>query len=371
MTPRALDGLRVIDISATVAGAWCSRLLADFGADVVFVEPPAGHALRELAPFDKAGASIPAAYVLANKRSVTLDLDSGAGQGVFRRLVDRCDVLVSSAPPSWLSVRSLDYASLRRPDLVMAHVTEHGITGSLAETPGNDLTTAARSGWAALNGLLSREPLKPSGWQSSMCTGVAAWAAILAALWHRGGHPGEGQEVDIAAVDVMASTFAPAVLRTLYGGEPQRRRTEVDMLSGPVPVRDGHFALTISRAHFWRDAMHILGLEDLAEDPRWEAAHYRASHKDEYVGRVEEKMRGWTRHDLFQALAARRVIAGPVLEMAELAANDHLHARGFWAHLDDGKEPATFPGAPFRMSATPWELRERAPAPGQPTEAER
>ena len=367
MTPRALDGLRVIDISATVAGAWCSRLLADFGADVVFVEPPGGHALRHLAPLDKAGASIPAAYYLANKRSVTLDLDSTAGRDVLRALAGRCDVVVSSAAPSWLMARSLRYADLARPDLVMAHVTEHGITGALAETPGNDLTTAARSGWAALNGLLSREPLKPTGWQSSMCTGVAAWAAILAALWHCGEHPGQGQELDIAAIDVMASTFAPAVLRTLYGGEPQRRRTEVDMLSGPVPVRDGHFALTISRAHFWRDAMHILGLEDLAEDPRWEAAHYRASHKDEYVGRVEEKMRDWTRHDLFQELAARRVIAGPVLEMAELAANEHLEARRFWAHLDDGQTPATFPGPPFRMSATPWELRHRAPASGEPS----
>ncbi|MBI5949607.1 MAG: CoA transferase [Chloroflexi bacterium] len=368
MTPRALDGVRVIDFSTTVAGAWCSRLLADFGAEVVLAEPPAGHPLRQLAPFDHAGASIPAAYFLANKRSVTLDLDSEAGRGVFRGLAARCDVLVSSAAPSWLATRGLEYGSFGRADLVMAHATEHGMAGALAETPGNDLTTAARSGWAALNGLLSREPLKPSGWQSSMCTGVAAWAAVLAALWRRGEHAGEGQEVDVAAVDVMASTFAPAVLRTLYGGETLRRRAEVDMLSGPVPVRDGHFALTISRAHFWRDAMHILGLEDLAADPRWEAGHYRASHKDEYVGRVEEAMRGWTRHDLFQELAARRVIAGPVLEMAELAANEHLQARGFWAQLDDGEAPATFPGAPFKMTRTPWELSGRAPAPGRAAE---
>jgi crotonobetainyl-CoA:carnitine CoA-transferase CaiB-like acyl-CoA transferase len=364
MATTALDGLRVLDISTSVSGSWCSRLLADFGADVAVIEPASGHALRALGPFDNEGRSILAELLLANKRSVTLDLDVQPGPGLFVALARNADVVVSSAPPSWLRQRRLTYSDLAGPSLVMVHLTPYGVTGELAEVPGNDLTVAARSGWASINGLAGREPLKPSGWQASFCAGMAAYAATVAALHHRDLHPGEGQEIDVSELEVMVATFAPALLRGQYQGEGMGRRPEIDMTAGPVPVADGHFALTISRAHFWRDAMNLLGLDDLAEDTRWESGWYRAAHKDEYVGRVEERMRDWRKMDLFRELGSRRVIAGPVLTMGELAANDHLRARGFWTRpLSDAAGPE-FPGAPFRMSATPWSIRTAAPPAG-------
>ena len=200
----------------------------------------------------------------------------------------------------------------------MTHVTPFGMSGARAELPANDLAIAALSGWAFINGQLDREPLKLSGWQASMCAGAMAYAGTLAAVAHRDRHPGEGQEVDIAELDVMVSTFAPALLRGQYHGVAQQRRKDADMTAGPVPVADGHFALTISRAHFWRDSMTLLGLHDLAEDERWESGEYRAKHKDEYVARVQEAMSHWTKMDLFEELSSRRVIAGPVLTMEEL-----------------------------------------------------
>lgn len=360
----ALAGLNVIDLSTSVSGAWCSRMLADFGAKVVAAEPPSGSPLRQLAPFDSARNSLVAALLLANKRSVVLDLEDARGRRGAVELARRADIVVSSAPPTELETAGLTYEEFRDPALIMCHVTPHGMTGELAETPGNDLTTAARSGWAFINGEAAREPLKPSGWQSSFCAGTAAYAAILAALHHRNTHPGEGQEIDIAELEVMVSTFAPALLRGQYLGEPWRRRAEADLTAGPVPVADGHFSLTISRAHFWRDAMNLLGLTDLAEDPRWEPGHYRAAHKEEYVGRVQEKMLGWTRMELFDELAARRVIAGPVLYMDELLGNPHLRERGFWVRPEASKDGPDYPGAPFKMSATPWALRNAAPAAG-------
>jgi crotonobetainyl-CoA:carnitine CoA-transferase CaiB-like acyl-CoA transferase len=105
--------------------------------------------------------------------------------------------------------------------------------------------------------------------------------------------------------------------------------------------------------------MNVLGLHDLAQDPRWETSWYRQAHKDEYSGRVGEAMRGWKKADLFEELAARRVVAGPVLTMEELRSNLHLAERQFWTEAD-GQD---FPGAPFRMSATPWRLRACAPEP--------
>lgn len=340
-------------------------MLADFGATVVMVEPPAGHPLRSEPPFDSQGHSIPAEYFLANKRSVVLRPDTAEGRTVRGRLIGRADVVVSDFLPSELEALGLGYRSLARPELIMAHVTAHGMTGPLAETPGDELTVAARSGWAGINGDASREPLRPSGHQVAFCTGTAAYAAVVAAVLHRDKHPREGQEIDIAALDVMVSTFAPALLRAQYTGVPLRRRDAADITAGPVPVADGHFALTISRAHFWRDAMNLLGLHDLAEDTRWESSWYRAAHKEDYVDRVQEAMSAWTKTALFEELAARRVVAGPVLTMQELTENQHLQERGFWTEIADERGTVPFPGAAFHMSATPWRVDASAPAVGQ------
>lgn len=339
-------------------------MLADFGATVVMVEPPGGSPVRVLAPFSPEGESIPAAYVLANKQSVVLNVEDEAERALVRGLIGRADVLVSSCRPSDLARLGLGYEELANPALIMVHVTPFGMTGELAEAPGNDLAVAALSGWASINGLADREPLKPSGWQASYCAGTAAYAAVIAALHHRDSHPNEGQEIDVAEVDVMAAAFAPAMLGAMYSGENRGRRRELDMTGGPVEVADGYFALTISRAHFWRDAMNLLGLTDLAEDSRWEPSYYRAAHKDEYVQRVEAAMREWKKMDLFEELAARRVVAGPVLNMDDLAANAHLRGRKFWAKPTEAQSSVDYPGPSFRMSETPWALRTGAPPPG-------
>ncbi len=180
--------------------------------------------MRRLAPFDGSGTSIPARYYLANKRSVTLDAGDEGGRERIRELARRCDVVVSSARPSELRERRLGYEDFDEPRLVMTHVTPFGMSGERAELPANDLTIAALSGWAFINGQLDREPLKLSGWQASMCAGAMAYAGTLAAVAHRDRHPGEGQEVDIAELDVMVSTFAPALLRGQYHGVAQQRR---------------------------------------------------------------------------------------------------------------------------------------------------
>lgn len=363
----ALEGTRVLDISTTTAGAWCTRMLAALGADVVLVEGPTGHPLRAIAPLDATGGSIPAAYWLADKRSMTLDLDTPEGQATVQRLAGRVDIVVSSYRPSELAARGLTYADMAAPALVMGHVTPHGMDGPLAEVPGNDLTDAARSGWASINGNIGREPLKPAAWGGSMCSGVAAAGAIVAALFHRDRHPGEGQEVDVGEVEVLAGMFAPALLRSVYADEPFARRDSADSLGGPVPVKDGHFALTLSRAHFWRDAMNLLGLTDLAEDPRWGASFYRQQHRDEYSKRVTDAMSEWNKADLFDELAVRRVVAGPVLTMAELAVNEHLRERGFWLRPEDAPDSPEMPGTPFKLSDTPLTLHHAAPMPGAHT----
>jgi formyl-CoA transferase len=113
--------------------------------------------------------------------------------------------------------------------------------------------------------------------------------------------------------------------------------------------------------------MNLLGLDDLAEDERWGAGWYRQQHTDEYVPRVEAKMAGWQKMALFEELAVRRVVAGPVLTMPELRENAHLAARAFWTAAENDPGGPTYPGAPAKLSATPWRLARRMPRHGEHT----
>jgi crotonobetainyl-CoA:carnitine CoA-transferase CaiB-like acyl-CoA transferase len=362
----ALSGMAVVDISRSVAGAWCTRLLAAMGADVVLFEQEGGHPLRAIRPASNEGSAL-ARYLLAGKRTLDGDVEEASGHPAFESLARGADIVVSSFTSGELQRSGLDLARVARASAVLAHITPHGLWGPLSDLAGNELTDAAWSGWASINGLAGREPLKPSGWQSSYCAGTAACAAILAALVRRE-TTGVGASIDIAEIEVMAAACAPAVLREQYTGQALQRPPRQDVTNGPVEVADGHFALTLSRGHFWREAMNLLGLTDLAEDPRWETGWYRQANKHLYVERVETAMRGWTRQRLFEELAVRRVVAGPVLSIEELLANEHLEARRFWSD-----EAERLPGAPFKMTETPLAMGAlpQAQPEGEPARAAR
>ena len=332
-----LDGIRVVDLGTRAATAWCSRLLADFGAEVLAVEPPGGHPLRRHPPFDAAGRSIAARYFLANKASVP------AGDAAA---LDAADVIVTSG--------------LDAPELADAHghaivcaITPHGLAGPYRDFPGNDLTAAARSGWASVNGLAGRPPLKGSGYQASFQAGTVAWGTVVCALIERLANESSGQLIDISEFETLVSTFAPAPLRVQTAGFVWSRREQVDMNEGPVPVSDGYFALPISRPHFWIRAMEILGLPDLADDEELQQPGLRHKFKDRFVDRVEERMVRWNRQALFDALARERVIAGPVFRMDEMARNPQFEGRGFFVRSPEGTR---FPGPPARMGRSGWSL---------------
>jgi crotonobetainyl-CoA:carnitine CoA-transferase CaiB-like acyl-CoA transferase len=369
---RALDDVRVIDLSTSVAGAWCTRLLADFGADVIAVEPPGGSPLRSLGPFSEDGTSILASYVLANKRSIMLDIEHPQGRRALSAMMRGSQIVVESGTPGTLDRWGIGLE--RRDELwpkqILVSITPHGQDGGREQLPGNDLTAYAYSGWASVNGLADREPLKGSGYTASYLAGITAYAGAVTALCYSDEHPGEGQHVDVAESEAAGIVFAPALLATLHAGAVPGRKQRMDLITGPVPVRDGHFALTLSRAHFWRDAMNVLGLEELSADRRYDSGWYRMQHRDEFVPVVEARMAERGKMELFDALGALRVVAGPVLDTAELSENEHLRARGNLIRPADATEdPAVhephFPGAPFRMSETPWALDRGTPRAGQ------
>jgi crotonobetainyl-CoA:carnitine CoA-transferase CaiB-like acyl-CoA transferase len=334
-----LNSLRVLDFGDRPSTAWCARLMADLGADVVGAEPPNGHPVRSDPPA--------AAYVLANRRRV--------GLPTALRLASEAEVIVTSESTPETKVGALRQLSA---SALIVSITPYGLSSSRSGQSGNDLTAYATSGWASVNGLASLAPLKGPGYNASYQTGTFAWAAVTAALL--GEHAGE--VLDIAERDVLCSTLSPAFLRQQYNGEREGRREVADITAGPVPVADGYFALTLSRPHFWQNAMRILGLDDLADVPELQASISRAQRKELWVERVQQAMLGWKRMELFDALAAKRVIAGPVLDMADLEQNPQLTARQFFRAPDEAPAGSPrLPGPPVRYGSTRWRLARSAP----------
>jgi crotonobetainyl-CoA:carnitine CoA-transferase CaiB-like acyl-CoA transferase len=336
--PPTLAGLRVLDLGARASTAWCGRLLSDLGAEVIGAEAPTGHPLRLDPPA--------AQYLLANRHRVDLASIDG--------LLADADVVITSDATTATTTAAVRAAN---PRALIVSLTPYGLDSVNAGREGNDLTAYATSGWGSMNGLADREPIKGSGYNASFQAGTFAWAAATAALL---GDP-YGETLDIAERDVLASTFSPAILREQYVGASEGRRAVSDVSAGPVPVADGYFAFPLSRPHFWQNAMHVLGLDDLADVPELQTSPVRNTRKELWVERVQTAMLGWKKMELFDALAAQHVVAGPVLDMRDLEQNPQLVARAFFRVPEEAEGSPPQPGPPARYGRTQWRLRRPAP----------
>jgi len=199
-----LNKLRVIDLSTDVAGAFATRLLGVYGADVVLIEPPEGHAIRHLAPhfggaIDNPDASILAAYYHAGKRSITLDLDSAEDRAALESLIAGADAVIESYAPGELAARGIDLNALseQHPALVVTQITPYGQRGPRAHWRATALTAAAAGGQMALCGDPDREPLKTAGHQAYVQGGLHGFSATATALY-AAEHTGIGDRLDLS-----------------------------------------------------------------------------------------------------------------------------------------------------------------------------
>ena len=361
-----------MDLSNRLSGAWAARLFGDFGADVVLVEPPEGHPLRDEPPFlngldgldgEAAGdgakeRSLLHAYANWNKRSVVARRDAVVARrdADVARLCAGADVVVTTgaAPPEV------------PPGAVHLSLTPHGLTGPLAETPGNNLTTCARVGWATINKRENEPPLQLPNRQTGYIAGVAGFIAAAAALY-RGG----GERIDVSEAEAVALTCAPwAVMGIFVGGEaaafgPNGRRRRGR--PGPLwKTADGFINYGYGDWQQWTSAMRFLGLDDLAEDERFVSAWGRHQ-QDTRPVRAGLAEASATRHkwELFHGLAKRRCISGVVQNMSDLHGSAQLRARGFLVEAQAGGRATRATGAPAKLSETPWRLRRPAPALGE------
>jgi crotonobetainyl-CoA:carnitine CoA-transferase CaiB-like acyl-CoA transferase len=376
--PRALDGIRVLEVGHQVGAAYATKLLADLGADVVKIEPPGtGDDARRRGPFPRGEAHPERSglflYLNANKRGVTLDLTRPAGRTAFDRLVTETDLLVHNVHPTAMAAHGLDYARLSalNPRLVMTSITPFGLSGPHAHYRATDLVLWNAGGIATLNGDPAHPelpPLKPFGDQSGFQAGLHAAIPSLAALFARL-TTGLGDHVEVSTQEALAS-----MLELTFGFWPYCGLVASRLGAKPIQplcfmeCRDGWIFICCVEEHQWRAFVEIMGSPEWADMELFENRLARGANFDALQALLQEWCAEQSVYELYAKAQARRVPFAPVSTMGDLLASDHLRTRGFFATLDQpGVGPLTVPGAPYRLGATPWELRRPAPTLGQHT----
>lgn len=346
-----LAGLRVLDMSTVLAGPNCARYLADFGAEVIKVERPGGDSLRNMAWRDpRDGEGLWWKLVNRNKRTIVLDVKNDADREVLLSLIDDADVLVENSRPGTLERLGLgpDILLARNSRLVITRVSGFGQDGPYATRPGFATIAEGMSGLASLSGEPDGQPLLPPIALTDEVTGLAAAFATMVAL-----HSGVGQVVDANLLETMFQMMGPLVSLYAVSGEQQPRLgagLPYSVPRGTYRCRDGGWiALSTSSDSVAARVMNVLGVGD---DPRFATFAGRTEHRDE----LEQTMTTWClardRDEVIEVFTAAEAAIGPVLDMADIAADPHYAARH--AITEVGGTPMQ--GLIARLSATPGRL---------------
>ena len=373
--PASLDDIKVLDLSQGVAGPLAAKILADFGADVIKIEPPAGDLARRLEPFagNEPHPEKSLLFLLANlnKRGMKLDIEQEEGRALLRRLARESDVIVESFKPGYLASLGLDYESLatENPGLIMLSITPFGQTGPYAGWENEEIVTYALSGIMSISGMADREPIKHGGIQAQYEGGYTGAVGILTALYARDIH-GEGQQVDLSLQDVVASTLIIHQPLYSWAGGVAGRAPSIGRGSGQVqPCKDGYFVWQPGGGAEWTDIAEFFELPEF-KDPKFDTLTGRTKNAAELDELVLKATKDRTMHELFRTASEKyHMLFGIVQEPKDLASCEHLKARDFFQEVDHpviGR--INVPFRLFNVSEGAAEYRMPAPLLGQHNE---
>ena len=370
--PSALDDIRVLDVSQGIAGPLCAKLLGDFGADVIKVEPAGGECGRRMPPFfqDDCDPEKSLFFLLVNlnKRGITLNLEKPQGADIFKKLARLADVVVETFPPGYLESLGLDHASLERenPGLVMTSITPFGQSGPYSRYKGEELLAYAMSGIMSISGTTDREPLKHGGFQAQYEAGFNGTMATLFTLLLRDA-TGAGQHVDVSIQEVVTSTMvANQPFYSWAGGVQGRRRPVGTMFGNVMPCKDGYFVSQAGGGASWDDLAEFYGRQEL-KDERFADVDQRTVNGQALDAILIEAAKERTMAEMFKTASEQyRMLFGIVQTPADLAHCAQLEAREFYQNVEHpviGKI-----NVPFRlwnMTEIPARYRRPAPTLGQ------
>jgi crotonobetainyl-CoA:carnitine CoA-transferase CaiB-like acyl-CoA transferase len=380
----ALSHLKVLDLSRVLAGPWASQILADLGAEVIKVENPAGgDDTRGWGPpflRDEAGeATAESAYFLCTnrgKRSVCIDMKTAAGRAALRELAKDCDVLIENFKVGGAAAYGLDYESLStlNPGLVYCSITGFGQTGPLSDRPGYDFLVQAMGGLMSItgqpDGAEGEGPQKVGVALTDIMTGLYATIGILAALAERE-RSGQGQHIDLALLDVTAATLANQATNYLVGGLNPTRLGNAHPNIVPYQsfvVADGHLVVAVGNDGQFRRYVGVLGLTELADDPRFATNRDRVHNRDTLVPLLQAEMLKRGKDEWLEALEAAQVPAGPINTVAEVFDQPQIIAREMRVKIPHPDNPELeLVGNPIKLSRTPVRYDRPPPTLGEHT----
>ena len=350
----ALSGYRVFDLTDE-KGMLCSRLLADMGAEVIRVERPEDRESAEPRS---------SSYCCLNlgKRNITLNLKSANGQEIFKKLVKDADIIVESSPPGFLEKLKLGYSELSaiNPGLIMTSITGFGQDGPYCDYKSSDLILSALGGQMYVCGEMDTPPLKPSGNQTYFSACLFAVTGTLLALWERHSS-GRGQHIDVSIMECAAATLDHVLVRYFCEGAIARRQGSLHWNNAfrIFPCKDGYILLSLLR--HWETLVGLLDAEGMAgdlADKKWQDGEERLRN----IGHIIEILERWTKsHNAEELVEKGQLMRFPwakVTSIPELLASPQLDERDFFIEAEcrhiNGK--LRFPGAPCRLSRSPWQM---------------
>lgn len=366
-----LAGIRVVDLSRLVAGNMTSLQLADFGAEVIKVEPPQGDPLRD---WRDGGQSLHWKTYGRNKRSIKLNLRDAPAMEALRRLLAGADVFIENFRPGTLEEMGLgpDVLAELNPRLITLRISGFGQTGPYAKLPGFGTLVEAMSGFAARTGFADREPVLPPLALADMIAGFTGANAVMMALYARERGAAEGQVIDLSLLEPIFAVLGPEAAIYKTTGKIKERAGSASNTVSPRNVyrcRDGKFvALSGSTQTVALRIFEVIGKPEMKSDPRFATNGERVKHRELVDAAVAHWFLEHSREDALEKMRAAGATVGPVYDIADISVDDHFAEREIIVEVEDvqnGSLPQhnIFP----RLHATPGGFRYPAPEIGEQT----
>jgi crotonobetainyl-CoA:carnitine CoA-transferase CaiB-like acyl-CoA transferase len=385
--PLALQNVRVLDFTIMMQGPHATMMLGDLGADIIKVERPArigGPSGRRDERYGPSGgygkeASENTWYASSfiahnrNKRSVTVDLKKSEGREVIRRLVRCCDVLYENFRPGAMDRLGLGYEQCRElnPSLVYASATGFGPTGVYAHRPGQDLLAQGLSGMEVVNASMEGRPTAIAYSVPDLLGAIYGAFGVLGALYHRA-RTGEGQRVNVCLLDSSIAALSEMAVHFLNtGAEPERGSAMHANPFIPTPygvykTKDGY--LSLSGAQTVPALSKVLGLPNLAEDPRFDTFWKRVDNRREMDAVIEQALLARTTAEWMEAMEEADLWAAPVNDFPRAFSDPQVLHNAMVIDVDTPVGQLKMPGFPYKLSRTPATVRRPPPLLGEHTE---
>ncbi|MXV79880.1 MAG: hypothetical protein F4007_04385 [Chloroflexi bacterium] len=374
----ALAGMTVLEDGGGIAASYAGKLLADLGADVIKVEVPGGDEVRRLSPFpeDEPGRERSGLHLFldTNKRGVTLDLESAAGRRMYRGLARRCGTVITSRHIAEQRSLGLTWEDLSAdaPEFNQVTITVFGIGTQREGWRAESLIASLASGISYRIGDPDRAPLGLPYDAPQFQGGIhAAIAALLARRATR--EDGLGQHAWLSIVDIISNVMAGAGVATFVFTGQSRGRAGTHMNAfypwQVTPVKDGYYEVITMVDRQWSRFLELMGDPEWQHDERLQNRWLAFQHSEDLDAFWHPWMKERTKAELMDLFGENHISFQPVHTIGEVAESDHLRAREFWTEIahPEFEEPVRLPGAPYKLSESPWAIRRRAPLLGEHT----